>query len=70
LAIAGIFLISIANGSLDSGNTGLSPIPMDLKISNSDSQETNDNQATTPEKIGMDVVTNRKNTLSKSSSLQ
>ena len=43
---------------------------MDLKITNSDTQGTGDNQATTPEKIGIDVVTNRKYALSNSSSLQ
>lgn len=65
LAIASIFLISIASCSLDSGNTGLSPIPLDLKIVG-----TNDNGAIAPEDDGVDVVTNRKNVLSKNASLQ
>jgi arylsulfatase len=70
LAIAGLIFITIASGSLDSGNTGLSPIPLDLKTNDSDLQKTTDNHATTPEKAGVDVLTNRKNPLSKSSSLQ
>lgn len=61
LAIAGFFLISIASCSLDSGNTGLSPIPFDLKGYGADK--------TTPENPGMEVLTNRKNALSNNSSL-
>jgi arylsulfatase A-like enzyme len=53
--------------SLDSSNTGLSPIPMNLKVKH---QETNDSSAIIPEKIGADVVTNRKDPLSKNSSIQ
>ena len=60
LAIAGFFLISIAS-SLDSGNTGLSPIPFDLKGYGSDQ--------ITPENPGAEVLTNRKNALSNNSSL-
>ena len=60
----------MASGSLDSGNTGLSPIALDHKISNPTDHETNGNQTTTPEKVGVDAVTNRKNPLSKDSSLQ
>jgi arylsulfatase A-like enzyme len=69
-AIGIIFLISIACGSLDSSNTGLSPIPMDLKIGNFADHNTNNNQAITLEKSGMDVLINRKNALSKNSSIQ
>jgi arylsulfatase len=43
---------------------------LDLKVASSDSHGPNGNQATTPEKIGLDVVTNRKYALSNSSSLQ
>jgi len=70
LAIAVIFTIFIAAGSLDSGNTGLSVIPMDLKTGGSSDNRTSDNQAETPENMGVDVVTNRKNVLSNNSSLQ
>lgn len=70
LVIASFLLISIAGCSLDSSNTGLSPIPMDLKISGSTAHGTNDSQAASPNNIGTDIVTNRKNTLSKSSTLQ
>ncbi|HOT06694.1 MAG TPA: arylsulfatase [Methanotrichaceae archaeon] len=69
MAIAAILLTSIASGSLDSGNTGLSPIPMDLKVSDSTAQ-TGDNQASASEGTGVEAVTNRKNPLSKNSSLQ
>jgi arylsulfatase A-like enzyme len=69
-AIGIIFLISVACGSLDSSNTGLSPIPMDLKIGNSADHNTNNNQAVTSENSGMDVLTNRKNALYKNSSIQ
>jgi hypothetical protein len=65
LAIISIFLIPIASCSLDSSNTGLSPIPLDLKVSGS-----TDDGAIAPEDNGADVVTNRKNVLSKDSSLQ
>jgi hypothetical protein len=61
LAIAGFFLISIASCSLDSGNTGLSPIPFDLKGYGADK--------VTPENPGAEVLTNRKNALSNNSSL-
>ena len=70
LAIGCIFIISVASCNPDSSNTGLSPIPLDLKIRNSTAHETKDNQAITPEKTGIDVVTNRKNALSKNSGLQ
>jgi arylsulfatase A-like enzyme len=43
---------------------------MDLKIGNSTDHNTNNNQAITSEKSGMDVLTNRKNALSKNSSIQ
>ena len=65
MTISIIFLISIASCSLDSGNTGLSPIPMDLKSGSSI-----ENGAIAPEDNGVDVVTNRKNVLFKNSSLQ
>ena len=62
LAIAAIFfLISVASCGLDSGNTGLSPIPFDLKGYGAD-------QAA-PENTGAEVLTNRKNALSNNSSL-
>jgi arylsulfatase A-like enzyme len=64
LAIICIFLISIASCSLDSGNTGLSPIPLDLKVSGS-----TDEREIAPENTAVDVVTNRKNVLSNNSSL-
>ncbi len=64
LAIASIFLISIASCSLDSGNTGLSPIPLDLKVSGS-----TDDGGVAPEDTAADVVTNRRNVLSNDSSL-
>lgn len=64
LAIASIFLISIASCSLDSGNTGLSPIPLDLKVSGS-----TDNGVVALEDTAADVVTNRRNVLSNNSSL-
>jgi arylsulfatase len=61
LAIACFFLISIAS-SLDSGNTGLSPIPFDIKGYGTDQ--------ITPDTPGAEVLTNRKNALSNNSSLQ
>ena len=62
LAIASVFfLIPIAICSLDSGNTGLSPIPHDLKGYGAD-------QAA-PENSGAEVLTNRRNALSNNSSL-
>lgn len=64
LAIASIFLISIASCSLDSGNTGLSPIALDLKAGGS-----TDNRGAAPEDTAADVVTNRRNVLSNNSSL-
>ncbi len=65
MAVISVFLISIASCSLDSSNTGLSPIPLDLKVSGS-----TDYEAIAPEDNEADVVTNRKNVLSKDSSLQ
>jgi len=59
--VAVFFLISIAGCSLDSGNTGLSPIPHDLKGYGAD-------QAA-PENSGAEVLTNRRNALSNNSSL-
>ena len=59
--VAVFFLISIASCSLDSGNTGLSPIPHDLKGYGSD--------RITPENSGAEVLTNRRNVLSNNSSL-
>jgi arylsulfatase len=64
LAIISIFLISVASCSLDSGNTGLSPIPLDLNIRGS-----TDEVAIAPEDTAADIVTNRKNVLSNNSSL-
>ena len=61
LAIAFFLIISIASCSLDSGNTGLSPIPHDLKGYGADQ--------TTPENSGAEVLTNRRNALSSNSSL-
>lgn len=61
LAIAVFFLISIASCSLDSGNTGLSPIPFDLKGYGADK--------VSPDNPGAEVLTNRKNALSNNSSL-
>jgi len=61
LVIAVFFLISIASCSLDSGNTGLSPIPFDLKGYGADK--------VSPENPGAEVLTNRKNALSNNSSL-
>ena len=60
LAIACLFFISIAS-CLDSGNTGLSPIPFDLKGYGADQ--------IMPENPGAEVLTNRKNALSNNSSL-
>ncbi|HUM82009.1 MAG TPA: sulfatase-like hydrolase/transferase, partial [Methanothrix sp.] len=54
-------MIPIAICSLDSGNTGLSPIPHDLKGYGAD-------QAA-PENSGAEVLTNRRNALSNNSSL-
>jgi len=65
LAILCLLFISVASCSLDSGNTGLSPIPMDLKANSSADQE-----ALAPEATGTEIVTNRKGVLSNSSSLQ
>ncbi len=61
LAIAFFLLISIASCSLDSGNTGLSPIPHDLRGYGFDQ--------ITPENSGAEVITNRRNVLSNNSSL-
>jgi len=61
LVIAVFFLISIASCSLDLGNTGLSPIPFDLKGYGADK--------VSPENPGAEVLTNRKNALSNNSSL-
>lgn len=65
LAILCLLFISVASCSLDSGNTGLSPIPMDLKANSSADQE-----ALAPEATGTEIVTNRKGVLSNSSRLQ
>ncbi len=65
LAILCLLFISVASCSLDSGNTGLSPIPMDLKANSSADQE-----ALAPEATGTEILTNRKGVLSNSSSLQ
>jgi len=70
LAIAAFFVIFIAAGGLDSGNTGLSVIPLDLKAGGSGDNGTGDDQADAPEDMGADVVTNRKNVLANNSSLQ
>lgn len=70
LAIISIFLMFNASCALDSGNTGLSPIPLDLRFHGSASQGPDDSRAMAPENIGADVVTNRKNVLTKNSSLQ
>lgn len=59
--VSAFFLIPIALCSLDSGNTGLSPIPHDLKGYGSDQ--------ITPENFGAEVLTNRRNALSNNSSL-
>ena len=61
LAIAAFLMISIAGCSLDSGNTGLSPIPHDLKGYGADSAA--------PDNPGAEVLTNRKNALSNNSTL-
>ena len=59
--VSAFFLIPIALCSLDSGNTGLSPIPHDLKGYGSD--------RIIPENFGAEVLTNRRNALSNNSSL-
>jgi hypothetical protein len=50
LAILCLLFISVASCSLDSGNTGLSPIPMDLKANSSADQE-----ALAPEATGTEI---------------
>jgi arylsulfatase len=62
LAIVALFAVSVASCGLDSGNTGLSPIPFDLK-------GYGEHQAT-PENLSAEVLTNRKNPLTNDSSLQ
>lgn len=69
MAIAAFFLISIAAGGLDSTNTGLSVIPLDLKAGGLGNSGTKDDHAETPEDIGADVVTNRRNVIANNSSL-
>ncbi len=69
MAIAAFLVISIAAGGLDSANTGLSVIPQDLLVGGRGSGGIGDD-ANTPEDIGADVVTNRRNVLANNSSLQ
>ena len=68
--MAAFFLIFIAAGGLDSGNTGLSVIPLDLKAGGLGNSGIIDDQADTPDDIGADVVTNRRKVLADNSSLQ
>ena len=71
LTIVLLLLISIVDGSTDSTSTGLSPIPLDLKVN--PANDTTDNSAPIQTNIKVavfDAVTNRRHPLFKNASLQ
>ena len=71
LTIVLLLLISIVDGSTDSTSTGLSPIPLNLKVN--PANDTTDNSAPIQTNIKVavfDAVTNRRHPLFKNASLQ